>query len=339
VTVWRWVIGPWYLPPQRELTLARSRKITFNLTAPATASFSLPGRSAEADDLAEMLTDVWCFADARLVFRGRVIGLADTVTDNVHTVAADCVDYRGLLSRRLLVEGDPLNWSTPRYADIAWGLVQATQNKPQGGLGIYQGVWQPDAAQIPSNYRVRNYAAGAEIGQTLDDLAGVAFDYDIGANLAMNLYAPAKRYLSGFVADYGGNVVGFTRSATATSWANVVRVSGAADSTLGDVVFTETPEGRFEQQVGFPDVVLQSTVDQRVTGEADRWLVRRAAINMDLRAGVIGDVDDVAPGAQLPVSLVSGRLSVGGIRTVQSTQIALDDTGVAHVSLGMLVNE
>jgi hypothetical protein len=339
VATWRWAIGPWYLPPQRELTLATSRKITFNLTAPATASFSLPGRSDEAGDLAEMLTDLWAYRDDRLVFRGRVINLADTVSADVHTVAADCVDYRGLLARRLLLDGDQLAWSTATYAEIAWGLVAATQNKPNGGLGIVQGVWVADAAQAPSNYRVRNYTAGAELATTLDDLAGVAFDYQIDAELNMNLWAPSHRYLSGFVADYGGNVVAFTRSATATTWANVVRVSGAADSTAADVIFTQTPEGRFEQQIGYPDVVLQSTIDDRSIGDADRWLVRRSALNMDLRPGVIGDVDQVAPGAQIPVSLSSGRLSVGGIRTVQSTAIALDDTGVVHVTLGLLVNE
>jgi hypothetical protein len=339
MVAWRWVIGPWYRPPQRELTLATSRKLTYNLTAPAAASFSLPGRSAEAADLAEMLTDVWVFEDLRLAYRGRIIGLTDTVTNNVHTVAADCVDYRGLLGRRLVVEGDQLNWSTPRYADIAWGLVAATQAKPGGGLGVVQGTWMPDDAQPPSGYRVRNYAAGLEVGKALDDLASVAFDYDIDPNLAMNLYAPGRRYTSGFVADYGGTVTGFTRNASATNWANVVRVSGAADSTVGYNAFTNADEGRFEQQVGYPDVVLQSTVDARGPADAARWLARRSALNLDLRPGVIGSVADIAPGAEITVALRSGRLNVYGPRTVQSVEVTVDDSGVPHVRVGMLTDE
>jgi hypothetical protein len=336
MVAWRWVIGPWTQPPQRELTLATSRQMTFTLTAPCTASFSLPGRSDEAAALTEMLTDVWVYADNNLVYRGRVTGLTDTVTAAAHTVAVAVTDYRGLLTRRLLVEGDQLNWSTATYAEIAWGLVALTQAKAGGGLGIVQGVWQADDAQTPSNYRVRNYAAGAEIGTTLDDLAGVAFDYNIDANLNMNLWAPSKTHASAFVADYGGTVVGFTRGSTATTWANVTRTSGEATSTVGDTIWTDSPEGRFEQQIGYPDVVLQDTIDQRSVSDHDTWMARRSSLNLDLRPGVIDSTADLDVGDQIQVALRSGRLNVTGVRTVQQLDVNLDDTGVTHVTVGLL---
>ena len=337
MVAWRWVIGNWNQPPQRELTRAYNRQMSFNLTAPATASFSIPGRSDEAAALTEMLTDVWVYADTDLVYRGRVTGLTDTVTQSGHTVAVTCTDYRGLLSRRLLVEGDQLAWSTATYAEIAWGLVQSTQAKPGGGLGITQGIWEADDAQTPSNYRVRNYTAGAEIAKTIDDLASTAFDYQIDPHLQMNLWAPAKTHASSFVADYGGTVIGFTRATTATGWANVVRVSGDATQTVGVNLAVDEPEGRFEQQIGYPDVVLQDTLNQRAPADAADWLTRRSSLNLDLRPGIVASIADVDVGAQISVSLRSGRLNEIGTRTVQQLDVDLDDTGVTHTKLGFLV--
>jgi len=334
MVAWRWVIGPWGTGPERELTLANSRQMTATLTAPATASFSIPGRADEAALLSEMETDLWVYADANLVFRGRVVQLADTVTADVHTLACDVVDYRGLLSRRLLVEGDQLAWSTPNLAAIAWGLVNLTQQKTGGYLGIVQGTWTADSPASPPS--VRNYQAGQQIGQALDDLAGVAFDYQIDPALRMNLWAPSYRPVSAFVGDYGGTVLGFTRSATHSTWANVIRESGDASQTVGVNLSTVAQEGRFEQQIGNPDVVLQTTVAQRAAADQQKWLARRASLNMDLRPGVVHSFADLACGSQIQVALRSGRLNVTGTYTVQQVKISLDDTGVTHTNVGLL---
>lgn len=335
--VWRLVIGDWTGPPERELTLATNRKATFTLTAPATLAFDLPGESDEAALLEEMVTDVWVYGDAVLVFRGRVTALTDTVTADAHTVAVTAVDYRGLLSRRLLVEGDQLNWSNATYAEIAWGLVTATQAKAGGGLGIVQGVWVPDPAQIPSNYRVRNYAAGLEIGKAVDDLAGVAFDYQIDPGLHFNLWAPGKAHISAFVADYGGTVAGFTRATAATSWANVTRSSGDATTTVGVNLVTDNPAGRFEQQIGYPDVTLQDTVAQRAAADHARWMEWQATINVDLRPGIVPQSVDLDVGNTIAVALRSGRLNEVGTRQIQQMTVAVDDNDVPRVRLGLVV--
>jgi hypothetical protein len=334
VTAWRWVIGDWNVAPARELTLATGRQLAYTLTAPATASFNLPGRADEALTLKRMISDLWVYADQHLVYRGRVVNLTDTVTADAHTVAVETVDYRGLLTRRLLVEGDQLAWSSPNYATIAWGLVAATQAKTDGGLGITQGIWQADSPPNPPV--VRHYQAGAEIGKTVDDLAAVAFDYGIDANLKMNLWAPSKALTSGFVADYGGTVVGFTFAAVATSWANVVRVSGDATATVSENVWKQSPEGRFEQQIGYPDVVLQDTLRARSAADSAAWLNRRVSLNMDLRPGVVNSTADLDVGSVITVALVDGRIDYTAQVTVAQLAINLDDTGVSHVRVGVL---
>jgi hypothetical protein len=331
---WRWVIGDWNVGPERELTLASSRKLVWTLTAPAQATFSLPGRSDEAGLLKVSISDLWVYADQTLVYRGRVTQTADSAGADSYTVAVTCVDYRGLLGRRLLVEGDQLNWSTPTYAAIAWGLVSATQAKTGGGLGVVQGTWTADSP--PSPPVVRNYQAGLEIGKAVDDLASVAFDWEIDANLRMNLWAPSKRPASGFVADWGGTVVGFTRNADTGSWANVVRDSGDASATVGENRYASRPEGRFETQIGYPDVVLQSTVAARADADAARLLVRRLSYNLDLRPGAVNSPADVALGAQITVALKVGRLNDVGVYTVAQLSADLDDTGVTHTTVGLL---
>jgi hypothetical protein len=336
VTTWRWVIGPWYTPPQRELSAATGRQFTVNLTAPATATFDLPGRSPEAAYLDESTTDLWIYADETLAFRGRVIGLNDTVTATVHTTTVTCTDYRGLLTRRLLVEGDQLAWSTPRYYDIAWGLISLTQAKPNGSLGIFAGVTVPDAAQPPSNYRVRNYTAGDEIGKTLDDLAAVAFDYQISPGLSFDYWAPNKRDPSGFVADLGGTVAGFTRYAQSSTWANVVRVSAKADTTTADVIDNSGTPGRFEQQIGFPDVVDQSTLDQRAPAAATAWAAQTSTLTVDLRPDVVSSTADVNVGQVVTVALRSGRLNIVEPRTINQITVKISDSGAAHTTLGFL---
>jgi len=331
---WRWVIGPWGTGPQREMTLAAGRTMTATLTAPYTAGFNVPGQSPEAALIAEMDTDLWVYADANLVYRGRIIQTADTVTADNHTVAVSAVDYRGLLSRRLLVEGDTLNWSQPNLAAIAWGLVNLTQSKTGGYLGIVQGAWTPDSPASPPS--VRTYQAGQQIGQALDDMSNIAFDYNVDPQLRMNLWAPRHRPASPFVADYGGTVLGFTRTATHSTWANVIRESGDASQTVGVNLSTVAPEGRFETQIGNPDVVLQDTVAQRAAADQTKWLARRASLNMDLRPGVIHSFADLELGSQIQVALQSGRLDVTGTYTVQQVRINLDDTGVTHTNVGLL---
>jgi hypothetical protein len=342
LVAWRWVLGDWFSPPNRELTRAWNRQLTYTLTAPATASFNLPGRSDEAYELQEGITDLWVWADDQLCYRGRVIGVTDTVTENAYTLSVSTVDYRGLLGRRLLVEGDTLNWSMPTYADIAWGIVQRTQAKEGGGLGIVQGMWASDPPQIPSNYRVRNYNPGLEVGKALDDLASVAFDYEIRPDprsekdLALNYFYPGKRRTSAVVLDWGGTVTGLTRSSVVSQWANATRTSGDQETTIGRNYYTYHPEGRFEQQIGYPDVVLQSTIDERAIADHAAWLRRRSSLNLELKAGIVNGPRDLDVGDVVHIAIRLGRLHVDEDRVVNEVAILLDDTGITHVRVGFL---
>jgi hypothetical protein len=138
------------------------------------------------------------------------------------------------------------------------------------------------------------------------------------------------------VADWGGAVVEFTRTAASTSWANTVRESGDATQTVGENRHTSTPEVRFETQIGNPDVVLQTTLAARADADAADRLNHRASLNLTLRPGVVNSPQDLALGAQITVVLQVGRLNVAAVYTVQQLTANLDDTGVTSAEVGLL---
>jgi hypothetical protein len=353
-TAWRWVVGPWNAGPERELVYLSGRQLQYTINAPATAGFNLPGTAPECEAIAEGETDLWVWAADELIYRGRVISTTDTISGTTHTLSVATADYRGVLARRLLVEGDSGNiavpgpppqigFSTATYAEIAWRLVSQTQAKPAGQLGIVQGVWIPDPAQPPSGYRVRHYDYGLEVGKAVDDLANDApFDYDIRprrndvAVLEMNLYAPGKARNQDLVLDLGGTVTGLTRSFALSGWANVTRVSGSPDTTVGVNAHTASPEGRWETQVGYPDVTLQSTVNARATAAHRKLLARHSTLSLELRPGVVNSLSDLDVGDTCLVAVRSGRLDFTETHTVANLAVTIDDDGITSVRVGVV---
>lgn len=349
---WRWAIGPWNSGPERELVYATSRSLQFVNNAPANANLSLPGRSDEAAAFHGGLTDLWIWLGPDLIYRGRVTNLNDTISENVYTLAVTTTDYRGLLSRRILVEGDvgniastdvpkKVNYSAPCYADIAWDLVAKTQAKPGGNLGIVKGVWQQDPSQPSNNYRVRGYDMGSEVGKLIDDLAGDAtFDYRIRPSTDplvchMDLWYPARSVESGIVLDLGGTVAGLSHSFAISNWANVTRTSGGMDSTSGVVNYTASAEGRFEAQIGYQDVTLQSTLAARAPADHRRWLTKRSTLSMELVPGTITDLDDLDVGDKVLVVANTGRLNICELRTVSEINMSINDDGIASMRVGV----
>jgi hypothetical protein len=365
MTAWRWVIGPWDAGPERELTYLYGRQLQFTINAPAQAMFNLPGQAPECAELAEGETDLWVWSDEDLMYRGRIIQTTDSISSNVHTVSVSSVDYRGVLGRRILVEGDAGNvpkppvgnpgdegyvppqvgYSMATYAAIAWDLVYKTQIKPGGNLRIIQGTWVPDPAQPPSGYRIRTYDLGLEVGKAVDDLSDDAtFDYEIRPNpndpsflgLFMNLWAPGKSRDQDLILDLGGTVTALTRSFSISNWANVTRVSGSADRTTGVNSYTARPEGRWESQIGYPDVVLQSTVNDRSVAAHNKLLERYSTINLELRPGVVNSLSDLDVGDTCLVVADRGRVKFQETHTVADLAFGISDEGVAAVRVGVI---
>jgi hypothetical protein len=111
---WQFLTGPASGGYDQELTAATGRKLTVRLTTPSEAAFGLDGRLPQATNVEEMVTDVHVLWTSKLsvthrLFRGRVGPTSDTVTEDAHTMTVNALDYRAVVARRHLLEGDAKN--------------------------------------------------------------------------------------------------------------------------------------------------------------------------------------------------------------------------------------
>jgi microcystin-dependent protein len=308
-----------------ELGSARQRHIEYTLNGAAAASFTLPGTHPDAKLIDELACDLLVWRDGQSIFRGRIGSSADTLSATDHSVTFTAIDYRGLLDRRILWADSPLSFRGVDQGQIAWAMIADTQRRPGGNLGIVAG-----AGTATGIIRDRDYEAGKKVGEAIAQLGEVigGFDWEIDANLAFNVFYPYRGRTTGIDLVYGSQITGVNRTLTSTAFANAVRYSGdvglaaveVADTTFG-------PAGRWDTQVGNPDLKLQQSV-------------------VDAAAATLAASDDLIPGYHIellegwwdPVDLWlgdtaalfirSGRLTVDGdAQRVVGITVAYDDSG------------
>jgi hypothetical protein len=248
-----------------ETASARSRSVTWRLVGAAQASFVLDGSSAEAAQLTELEDDLVVLHSsvAEPVFRGRIGLVQDTLSPDVHTVSYTAIDYSEILRRRIILDGDTLLYLNIAQDTIAWNLIQLTQGRTNGDLGITRGE-QPSTPHL----RTRRYEAGQIIGQLIDQLSAVdnGFEWDIDGLLQFNVWQPTRGVAGGLVLDYGGTVAGLSRTKNPGGFSNVVRQTG--DPSLTAVTATSAtiatdPRGRWEANFANSDLKEQDTVTDR----------------------------------------------------------------------------
>jgi microcystin-dependent protein len=316
------------------LSAATSRQLQYALDGPATATFTLPGDHPQTALIEELECDLLVTRDDQPIFRGRVGTSADTLTADVHTTNFSAVDYRGMLDRRILWSDSPLSFRGVDQGLIAWQMIADTQAHPGGNWGVAQG-----SGVLTGVQRDRDYAPGQKIGEAVTQLGEVigGFDWEIDAYLHFNVYYPARGRATGIDLVYGSQISGCNRTVTNTPFANAVRYSG--DPSLQAVEISDTtfgPAGRWDAQIGNPDLKLQQSVSDAAQGSlaASDTLVPGYAV--DLLEGWWNPAD-LWLGDSAALYIRSGRLNVAGdvMRVVGLTVTYADDGGEAvSVSLG-----
>lgn len=268
----------------------------------------------------ELVSDMWVWLGDQLAFRGRITAVDDTLTTDDHSVALKATDYRGVLARRVLLEGDQINFVQVPQAEIAWKLIDQTQLHSGGGLGITRGL-------IPqSQPRDRQYTPGQGVGELLDNLSEVigGFDYAVDPLLRLNVYYPARGAEVPAVLEYGASVARMERRSSSAEFANVVRVAGAEGTTpkvsTAAGIATD-PHGRWELNVSEPDLKLQSTVNDR----AARFLADRQSrpdvYDLTLTRGAWPTLG-LRPGDWATLRAACCRLDL--LERVRITEVAID---------------
>ncbi|MGH9204643.1 MAG: hypothetical protein ACRD2A_25725, partial [Vicinamibacterales bacterium] len=251
MTNWHFVIAQADSTHIAELTTARSRKVTWDLDAPATASFTLDGRDANATSITELATDLLVYADNVALFRGRIGASEDDLSADSHRVNFSAIDYRGLLHRRIIWPGSTLSYTTTDQADIAWDLIADSQALTGGNFGIIRN------APLTGVTRTVTLEDGENIGEVITKLGRSqnGFEWDIDPLLKFNLYFPSRGTTGLIPLVWGDNVAHMRRELNPDNFANAIRYSG--DQAIGAVTRVAGSfglEGRWERQLGDPDI-------------------------------------------------------------------------------------
>jgi hypothetical protein len=326
MATWKFAVGPASFGADTELTAATGRRVTVRLGQASDASFNINGRHEQASAVDELVSDLWAYRDGSLLHRGRIGTTSDVVSADAHACTFTAPDYRALLERRYLYDEDKLSYVQEDEASIAWQLVQLTQGRAGGDLGITRG-----SGQTTGFKRDRLYPAGKGIGESISQLGDLdgGFDWEIDPELKLNIFNPERGRATNEVLEFGGAVDSFTRAFTPAEYGNAVRASAAADPrapeyrAVADIA--TRPEGRFEIERGFPDILEQSTLVAKADYLIADAQVLRPTYTLTLKAGRYPGPEKLWLGDTCKVVLRSGRLDESSQQRVM--EISFEPTG------------
>lgn len=335
---WTFAAGPWSTGPSRELTAAKGRKLSFKRGTGAKVSFSIDGRHPEALELVELETDVHAWRDGELLFRGRLGPTSDDVGDS-HSTAISVGDYRNVLDRRFLYEGDALLAGTIAgdVGTIAWSLVTLTQARTAGALGITPGTPTPiGRAMAPTVF-----SAGQSIAKAIDlfaktNPATTGFEWEISPELELNLYPGGQGRALEVLLDYGGIVAKAGRNVDPSSYANALRISGAtglAAETRDAADLALRPEGRWEAQISHPDAKVAGSLDGLADADLVDAQIFRPSYSVTLKPNRWEGPGALWLGDVVTLRLASGRLNVLDDLEVDSIDVDVSENGDETVTL------
>lgn len=300
---------------------ARARKVTIPLDGPPRAEFVVDGGDDLADQLVEFRADVEVWRDRERLARCRVVSTRDLVTPQGHEVPVVALGYGALLdARQVTLAAADLTFLATDLAELGWWLINDTQTRDNGDLGITRGTTTYGTAVD------RTIPAGLTIAGALDRVATEqGGHWWIDDDLVWRIGGRGVTRSEPLV--WGGAIVDAERTPDPSRVANLVRQSGADGTTpvllAHDDIATD-PRGRIERQRG--DVA--AATDDQVADAAAAALAE----------GVDGSPSwavTLAPGWWRPgrldvgdtVRLVvrTGRLDVDETITVRQLEIVVDD--------------
>jgi len=325
-----------------------SRSLSFPLDGPAEARFTIDGRQPTALLADELVSDLIVYRDELKIFRGRIGFSQDQLGPDAHTINFTAHDYRALLDRRILVEGDPYRFTQVDQSAIAWQLIAHSQSKVGGNLGITRGL-----GATTGRLRDRAYEFGKPIGEIIQELGEVidGFDWEITPELVFNVYYPQRgNLMSAEMLDWGGTIAGVSRTVTTTEYANVVRVTGRSQGAapedpeeepvelVGEVRTADdigtVPQGRWEKQIG-SDVVTQFGLADRADYELMIQTRLMPKYSLEYALGRWNGPQTLWLGDRPRVRVRSGRLDVSTRHRVQQIDIDVDDNDVETVRVDL----
>lgn len=341
---WQFVIGAAAGGHELSLTEARGRRFTARLTDPSEVNFSIDGRHPEAEFIDELQTDIhvlWT-SEARqtdILARCRVGNTGDTIDANRHTVEVPALDYRAVLDRRRLYSGDTLTWTGVDMGEIAWGLIQQTQARAGGDLGISRS-W---SGTTPTGFPLdRAFEVGDSIGERTKELSEIVngFNWDVlpisASALSLCVWHPERGSNRGVVLESGGLVARVRREVPVADFGNAIRMTGDDSLTPQELEapdLANRPEGRWDAVYGDTALMTQDALNDRAAWQLDQSQVVQPVYTLNLRQGAWDGPDHMWVGDTVQVVIMSGRLRVNTHLRIFEMAFVLGDNGQEDVEV------
>ncbi len=335
---WSWAVGG-AAPagvPERELTAAVGRTVTWRVDAAATAQFSIDGRHDEAAAFVERESDLWIWRDGVLLFRGRIVPpVQDDIDEDGHRCEVVAVDYRGMLAHRI-IGGAGRTFSAVDQAEIAWTLIDESQSETNGDWGIVEGV-----GATSGQTRDRTYAAGKGLLEALTELGKVdnGMEWQISPALELDRWYPRRGSTVPVVLDWGG-ALARVRRVSADRWANHVLSVGAQGTTpeeaSSSTIATDLA-GRWELFDGDGSTITQqSTLADRAQWAVDQASTISATYTVEWTPGRWAGPDEIWIGDVATLAVKSGRLNINGPHRLAELTAVPGEDGAEKIVGGMV---
>lgn len=337
IPVWLWSAGPGASAsspgPVHDLEEVQGRTITFRRGGHCYAQFTVDGRSDDAFALLPAkATDLWCYRDSQLWFRGRVRDIIPQLDGTQHLWTVTVIDYRGMTSAAAAILDPVPTYTAVDQAAIAWDLIDRWQTQPGGDWGITEGV-----GSVSGTLRSElDLVAGAPVGEAIDRLAELddGFEWEIDQDLRLNRWFPRRGSLSSMVLDYPGTVravsgspIGFANGVVVTGGPNTVSVSAEAATVATD------PRGRWVTARSFPSATTQDRLAEAapfVLADTSRTVL---PLTVELVPGAWSGPSDLWLGDTVRTEIVDGALSVSEVMRVDEIVIGCDPPETVRVAL------
>jgi hypothetical protein len=250
------------------------------------------------------------------------------VTDLLWLDDAKLTTYPTLASR--------LVYSDVEQVDIAWDMINDTQSRVGGALGI------SNASTATGVVRDRLYLVGDSIGEEIDKLSEVeaGFDWDIipisASALQFKTWHEERGVSRGVVLEHDGPVVSVQRQVTATEYANAIRFTGA-DTTIPDEREADdlatAPEGRFDAVFADTGLTTQDALNGRAHWRLKQSKTVRPTWSVILRRGYWRGPDHIWLGDPVRLVVYSGHLTTDTILRVYEIAFSIDADGGEQIEL------
>lgn len=232
----------------------------------------------------------------------------------------------------------PLAWTAEDQANIAWGLIDDTQAREGGDLGITNG------SSATGIVRDRVYAYGDSVGDRIKELGQTegGFDWDVvpasASELTFLLWHEERGTSRGVVLEYGGAVEEARREVQPSEYANAIRMTGdsvttATERQADDIATVE--QGRWDAVFGDSGLTTQAALDERAHWQMKESQVIKPSWTVRLRRGFWKGPDHIWLGDTVRLIVQSGRLSVDTNLRVFELSFGIEADGGETVDLAL----